>query len=436
MRIFFLILFNLLTLTGCLLTPNLSSVDTRKISTNQYTSIHEAINLELGGYIAKSRRYDSFVRYDTKIQAGPRDENHKSMVNIMRAICDSFSGVVDVYEGHMGNQVACESMLSDDAYFAANIFEMYDDNQEYKSSIAFNIREAEDAKLLISKRRELESNKKMGWSGQVKFVTREGDRTLSYRAILDSNGRYGKQLNPLFLQFSLRNTDDKFIGLYNYNEILSAIQKNNIWTLSLKNNEKVQGLLRLETETAYLSSNVHSHLYFLTENNTIETVGTYAIKEIAFGEGVTASQLQSSLTSIRDVQIERQQQIELEKDRLRKKEQERKMKERLQEINQMASYNSIGKQVCKDGNISYSGKRYVGNGYVMNQPEFFDQKGKLIAFIEGASPDKQRLKLRISNWTTTETILAEPMVVPFMDNIKADASSIIWDEVGNWYFCN
>ncbi|MBS3796369.1 hypothetical protein [Pseudoalteromonas sp. BDTF-M6] len=97
---------------------------------------------------------------------------------------------------------------------------------------------------------------------------------------------------------------------------------------------------------------------------------------------------------------------------------------------------NIGSQVCRDGQLNY-----VGVGYSsLHRQEFAtdrsDENGQVLAFIEGHSPDKNRLKLRIKGYTVKSgTLRYLSDTTPSLDGLSAPIGAIVWDSANNWYIC-
>lgn len=112
----------------------------------------------------------------------------------------------------------------------------------------------------------------------------------------------------------------------------------------------------------------------------------------------------------------------------RKKEAEQRLKNAEKEVR---NPNTIGEQVCKDGNLKYQeptnnmGARTISTN------------GQILAFIEGHSPDFNRVKLRIKGYAVPKGTFSYIVgTTPSLNGISAPSGTIIWESTSDgWYLC-
>jgi hypothetical protein len=95
---------------------------------------------------------------------------------------------------------------------------------------------------------------------------------------------------------------------------------------------------------------------------------------------------------------------------------------------------NIGQQICKDGNVKYS---YFSGFYIMGHPSHRNTShpARIMAFLEGFSPDGYRIKIRISGWAPIGRTAPRPSDYLRMDGVVIQPEIVQWDDVKEWYLC-
>lgn len=116
------------------------------------------------------------------------------------------------------------------------------------------------------------------------------------------------------------------------------------------------------------------------------------------------------------------------RERLAKEKREREKREYSLAV--LRNPDSVGEKVCRDGSMKYIGQTYSGWAE-------FERPGQLQAFIEGHSPDMNRVKLRISGHALSDgTLRYKSGTNPSLGGISVPLGTIVWESVNNWYPCS
>lgn len=111
-------------------------------------------------------------------------------------------------------------------------------------------------------------------------------------------------------------------------------------------------------------------------------------------------------------------------------------RERAKELLLLGEPETIGRKVCRNGTLKFQARRRLSiDPYNGGPIQNYKADGQLIGFIEGASPDKERLQIRLSGYAFKEHGISATNI-PMMGGIQANSGTLTWDTKKNWFFCS
>lgn len=284
---------------------------------------------------------------------------------------------------------------------------------------------------------------------------------ITYMLVEFQGEDYIEAFNQAKMKLSSKESFDEVMGLMSdnvnkfnihvktYNSILSKYEKliendeyPRITTASkFSNFNELEGFASTLDEKAksieLKTKNLNAFLsdYFITLQNrsfkemdfkSISQVGTF-IKKYEDHDYVDSKLLSKAKRQLQILESE-------ENERLRLVKEKQEIESKKNALAFVTDLNNIGKQICKNGLVSYkfNGYNYLSRTSGVGTDE---KPGQLQAFIEGLSPDKNMVQIRISGIAINDGS-TEYIGVPKMNNIHAQIGSVTWDRTSDWFPCN
>lgn len=157
---------------------------------------------------------------------------------------------------------------------------------------------------------------------------------------------------------------------------------------------------------------------------TLEAV-VYKLNATTFEEAVIAIEISRKKAEDEKMRKAEETKLQAQRDKLKHKK----------ELELMIKPAGIGRKICRDGKLTFQAHRnLVIDPYNGGPIQNYKNDGQISGFIEGVSPDKTRLQIRISGFAF-KTSGINPVSTPMLENIPAQAGSITWDSKERWFFC-